>query len=77
MEHTERLRVTFDVDVSADQQSIYPQNFCNGHYAVCSRKEAAVAKGVTYKHVVKVFEWTEHTAEGLHGKYYFQCGSNS
>lgn len=59
--HSEKLLNVFGVDVTKDDTTIHPLQFCNGCYAVAKQ---ATARGPTYRHTVVVYNWTPHTEEG-------------
>ena len=60
--HEKGLHDTFGIHVSSDVPGIHPATFCHTCYCIMKKMEQAVKKGVPYQHMVRVFEWQEHTA---------------
>lgn len=60
--HSSDLLTSFGVDVSGDDQHVFPPKFCNPCHTTLKKDQTAREKGIPRVHTVIPFIWTEHTS---------------
>ena len=60
-DNSETLKEVFGIDITNDNKSIHPPEYCKACHLALGRTKNAIAKGVPYRNSLQFFNWTGHT----------------
>lgn len=61
-QHRKALRDTFDIDVSSDVRSVFPEIFCSSCFLKTRHQAAWLRKGLPYNFALTAFSWSPHSS---------------
>ena len=61
-QHRKALRDTFDIDVSSDVRSVFPERFCSSCFLKTRHQVARLRKGLPYNFAPTPFSWSPHSS---------------